>query len=206
MMDLFPNDDWLCDEAGEPAFLQMAHHEVGHAIASRLVDVAVEVFTVSQRTPEDQFDRLSPAATGCSYCNNDPDSFKAASWQAKALIKRAGHIAERRHCDAAVRRLSDPVMDNSEIRWLFGKYAGMGDAEGDGSAAYERFIGVLDEKLTTWLDRIDVADTFAALRKGIMRVRTDQGQGCYLCELNGAAVETITTRLAVESEPLINWP
>lgn len=151
-MDLFPNDDWLCDEAGDPAFLQMAHHEAGHAVASRLVGVEVEVFKVSQRSPEDRFDRLSPGATGCSYCNNVPASFFAASWHAKALIKRAGHIAERRHCDSAGCRTSDPVMDNRELQGLFGKYAGMGNAAEDGTAGYERFIGVLDEKLNAWLE------------------------------------------------------
>jgi hypothetical protein len=38
----------------------MAQHEGGHAVASRLVGVEVEVLKVSQRLPEDRFDRLSP--------------------------------------------------------------------------------------------------------------------------------------------------
>lgn len=199
--------DWLCDEAGDPAFLQMAHHEVGHAIASRLVGVTVAVLKVSQRTPMDRFDRLSPAATlGCSYCNNNQDSFTDASWQAKALIKRAGYVAERRHCEQSRRQLSDPLKDNLELQGIFMRHAGMGDPRAEGKAEYEYFISVLDEKLTAWLDRTDVADIFDALIDEIKRARTDQGEGHYACALDGSAVETITTRLSIEPPPIITWP
>jgi hypothetical protein len=206
MMDPFTNDDWLCDEAGDSSFRQMAQHEGGHAVASRLAGVKVEVLKVSQRLPEDRFDRLSPNATGCSYCNNVPASFAAASWHAKALIKRAGFIAEQRHCDVVARRTSEPVMDNRELRWLFGEYAGMGDPSEDGRGAFERFVGLLDEKLIEWLDRSDVRETFGSLMERIVDERVNQGQGIYLCVLDGTAVDGVTGRLAVEAEPLINWP
>ena len=66
-MQLFPDDDQLCYEPGDPAFQQMAHHEIAHGVASRLVGVGVAEFKVSQWVKRDKLDRLFGGG-GCSYC------------------------------------------------------------------------------------------------------------------------------------------
>ena len=47
-------------------------------------------------------------------------------------------------------------------------------------------------RVSEWLDRSDTRTTFAALIDRIKQARTDQGQGHYLCSLQGAVVEIRT--------------
>ena len=47
-------------------------------------------------------------------------------------------------------------------------------------------------RVSEWLDRSDTKTMFAALINRIKQARTDQGQGHYLCSLQGAVVEIRT--------------
>jgi len=204
-MDFSADDDRLCKEPGDAAFLQMMHHEVAHAIASHLVGVLVGHLKVSQRLPVNQIDRLFENG-GCSFCNSVPGSYDGAHWHEKALIKRAGHIGEARYCNTAKRELSVPSADNAQLEILFGNHAFMGEPTKAGKNEFNRFVHALDNRLTEWFDAPDVKATFDGLVRLIMEKRINQGDEYYTCELAGPAVESGTADLPIARHSLIDWP
>jgi hypothetical protein len=131
------NIDQLCKEPGDGAFLQMTHHEVAHAIVSRMVGVPVALFKVSQWSLVNELDALFGS---CSFCNNVPESFRGAHWHEQALIKRAGHLGEARHCKTAKRDLSVAPDDNQQLEFLFRNHARMGEPTAEGEKEFDRFV------------------------------------------------------------------
>jgi hypothetical protein len=117
----------------------MAYHEAAHAVVSRLVGVLVDSMEVTQWFVKDRILHLA-SETACSHCNNLPDSWDRADWRVKSLIKRAGRIAEARHCRGAGRIPSEPWDDDGQIQWLFKQYAGKGDPNADGKDQFEGFL------------------------------------------------------------------
>ena len=195
--------DTICKEPGDQAFLQMTHHEVAHAIVSRLVGVPVAHFKVSQWSSVNELDALFG---GCSFCNNVPESFSGAHWHEKALIKRAGHIGETRHCATAGREPTVPSDDDKQLELLFRKHARRGEPTNEGKEEFDQFVQALDTRITEWFNAPDISATFEGLVRLVIEQRIDQGDNYYACEFAGTAVEDAMADLPTARQSFIDWP